>query len=203
MKTLFRMKKLLPLVLAGLSVNTMATDFTASLEFETLAEIQINTVRDISFGPVLSLTQAATCDMDPSGGGTEILSDNQLGTTTHPSYTSSGELSASCGNPSLNGTVGIYEIESYSGAAITVDLNAGTATAISFDPRGFVVDHNTNDIVNVTVATDASAEATDTLTAQSVVGRNIIVIGGEITNLQPLVADGTYNTDFELIVTYQ
>jgi len=204
MKTLSKMKKFLPLaIVAGLSTNVSATDFAASLEFDTLAEIQIVTVRDIAFGPVLALTQAATCDMDVSGGGTEILTDNQLGSTTHASYTSSGALSATCGNDSLNGTVGIYEIQSYSGASITVDLNGGTDTEISFVPDGFVVDHNTNDIVGITVGADANADATSTLTAQSQVGRNIVVVGGEITNLQTLTADGTYTTDFELVVTYQ
>ena len=203
MKKMNNLKKLAFAMAVGASMNASAADFNAGLAFDTLPAITISEIRAMDFGAVLSLTQAATCAMSAdSAGGTETLTDTQLGVNI-AAYNNSGELTGGCTG---NGTVGIYEVSSYSGAAITVSVTAGTATDIAFVPSGFAVDHNGGGAATgetLGVGTDADVEAANAITAFTQAGVSRVVVGGTITNQVALTADGTYNTDFNLDVVYQ
>jgi hypothetical protein len=196
-------KKLLPLVVLGASSAATAQEFTIPLTFDTLPEITLTEIRAMDFGPVLSLTQAASCVMD-ADTGTENLTAIQLGHATLTSYVintnASGALSGTCGG---NGTVGIYEVSAYDGAALTVSVAKGTATEIDFTPLGFAVDHTTGDIVAVDTTTPADVDAAPALTAESQAGKTRVVVAGTVLNTQALVADGSYTTDFEINVVYR
>ncbi len=220
MKIANTMKKLLVVAIAGaITTSANATDFSADLKFETLAEISLTKVRDIDFGAVLALQQAAVCKMEPAGAGSEVLSAAQRGVATLTGYTGSGDLDAGCGDPNANGTVGIYEVQSFASAAITVTLaqaiNSGDitneSTEVEFTPDGFVVNHSnstTGTVVDLDAITGngtatANAVASPQLTVNTQPGRNIVVVGGQISNNVSLTADDTYNLGFELNVVYQ
>ncbi|MBU2917121.1 hypothetical protein KO505_03975 [Psychrosphaera sp. F3M07] len=208
MKTLNVIKKSLPLVLAGLTTNALATDFTTTLSFDTLAEITLTEIRPVAFGPVLALTPAATCTLDPVGAGTETLSAAQIGVGTPTGYTASGELSAGCGDPDANGQAGIIEVSAYADAGVTVEVIAGTANDISFTPDAWVADFTASDTATFDQITNGvgsgqDAQVSPDLTANLPAGRTRIIVGGSIQNQVALTADGAYTADFDVNVIYQ
>ncbi|MDU0112955.1 hypothetical protein RT723_08090 [Psychrosphaera aquimarina] len=208
MKTLNMIKKSLPLVLAGLSANAAATDFTATLTFDTLAEITLTPIRALDFGPVLALTPAASCVMDPVGAGTETLSAGQLGVGTPTGYTASGDLGTGCGDPDANGQVGIIGISAYADAGITVEVIAGAANDIAFTPDAYVADFTASNTATFDQITEGlgngqPVQASPDLTANLPAGQTRIIVGGTIVNQVALTADGSYTADYDVNVIYQ
>lgn len=208
----FKQLKLLSLALTAAACSVSATDFTAPLEFQTLPEVTVSEIRAISFGQVLALSQASVCTMD-ADGGTEVLSGVQLGRATSGAgsitYTGSGALSGTCTG---NGTVGIYEVSSFGGAPVKVDVVTSTDSSdIQFAPIGAVINHDDDGngtfddpaFEAVDSSTSANAFATNVLSTESQVGKNRILMGGTITNLQALTAETEYTATFQINVTYQ
>jgi hypothetical protein len=208
MKTLNTLKKSLPLLVAGMSTNVMATDFTATLTFDTLAEITLTPIRDVDFGAVLALTPAASCVMDPVGAGTEVLSAGQIGVGTATGYTASGDLDSGCGDPDANGQVGIIEVSAYADAGITVEVIAGAANDILFTPDAWVADFSASDTATFDQITNGvgngqAAQASPDLSANLPAGRTRIIVGGTVQNQVALTADGAYAATYEVNVVYQ
>jgi hypothetical protein len=199
----------------AVSTTALATDVTVPLSFKTLPVITVTEVKAMDFGAVLTLAQADTCTMSTTAGGKVTLSDEgqDLATITTGgtglAAPLGGQLSNDCaGAP--DGQPGIYQISSFEGADITVNLATGTATDISLNPAGYVVDLNDDLQTNSTasretlaIGTDAAVRASGALTAYSQKGINRVVIGGTIINQNALTADTAYNTDFTINVTYQ
>jgi hypothetical protein len=217
MKTMKKFNRLLlksaPLLLLPVMGTTMATDVTVPLSFTTLPAIQIDEIRPLAFGDVLSLTQADTCIMSVSAG--TAVTSNQEGVNLNQalhgtvSAVSAGELSGACAGAD-DGEVGIYEITSFADAALTVEVTLGTTNDIGFTPSGYVTNlvegspgSSSRETISVGVGNDASVNASAGLTPFAAAGTNRAIIGGTITNFVPLTAGAPYATDFNLNVVYQ
>lgn len=197
------------------SSTSLAADVNVPLTFKTLPVIKIIPKKELNFGNVLTLAQADQCTMSTTAGSSLISSDEgqDLATITaggsNLSAPQGGQLSGDCsGAP--DGQPGVYEIESFAGADIIVDLNPGLATAILIEPSGYVVDiaddNQTGSNASretLSVSTDANVRASGTLTAFSPRGTNRVIIGGRITNQTALTPDAAYETEFTIDVTYQ
>ena len=216
MKNLNLFKKVAIVAALSVTAQSQATDVNVPLAFKTLPVIKIETKKELNFGSVLTLAQADECTMSTSSGGSLTASDEgqDLATITggggsNVGAPSGGALTDDCaGAP--DGQPGVYEIESFEGADIVVDLNPGTATDILLEPAGYVVNMkddlttaNTSTRDPLTVSTDATVRASGTLTAFSPKGTNRVIIGGKIINQNALSPDGEYETDFTIDVTYQ
>jgi len=213
MKQLNTFKIATPLLLVAAMSPAMATDVTVPLNFTTLPVITIVETRPLDFGSVLSLTAADTCTMSTSAG--TLLTSAQEGvnsqntatfTTTTLAQNSVGQLAGDCAG-GADGNVGIYTINSFQDADITVSVTAGTTTDIAFAPVGYVTNLDEAGGVfartPVSVGVAAAVNASTALTAFSVAGTNRAIIGGTITNQVPLTAGAPYATDFNLNVVYQ
>lgn len=199
-----------PLLLLPVMGGAMAADISVPLSFTTLPVITITEIRPLVFGDVLSLTQAATCEMSTSAGtaltpaqeGAD-LTNGTLYPTATPSAQSAGQLSNGCTGD--DGQVGIYQIRSFSNANISVSVTAGTPTDISFAPAGYVTSlieagAATRETLN---GTGVVANASQALSAFAPAGTNRAIVGGTITNQVGLTAGTAYTTDFNLNVVYQ
>jgi hypothetical protein len=214
MKNRNTLKKVTPLLLLSAMAPAMATDVSVPLNFTTLPVITITPIRDLNFGAVLSLGAAASCTMKAIDGanGTALTAVQEGADAT--SYANgdntgnfAGLLEGSCAG-GADGAVGIYEIKSFQDADITVSVTAGTTTEIAFTPNGYVTDLDDTAGDSFTreplfIGTDADANASTALTAQSVAGTNRAIIGGTIINQVGLAAGAPYATDFNLNVVYQ
>lgn len=203
MKAFTKFKIASAIALLPLATQVSATDLTVPITFQTLPVITITEVQALSFGNVLSLTQASTCKLEATSTG-HSLSNSEEGQVVAANAATAGVLSGACaGEP--DGTPGIYQITSFASANITVSLTAGTASEIAFNPEGYVVDYNagTPERDAITVSTDANVQATNAITANSQAGTNRVIIGGTVTNQQALTAGSDYTTDFDLDVVYQ
>lgn len=207
-------KKFTPLLLIAAMAPAMATDVSVPLNFTTLPVITILPIRDLNFGPVLSLSAASTCTMKAIDGvnGT-ALTPSQEGADA-AAYTNgdnapnfAGLLEGSCAG-GADGEVGIYEITSFQDADITVNVTKGTTTEIEFTPSGYVTDLDDTSGSSftreaLTIGTDAEVNASTALTGFSVIGTSRAIIGGTIINQIGLTAGNPYTTDFNLNVIYQ
>ena len=214
MKNINTFKKATPLLLISAMAPAMATDVNVPLNFTTLPVITILSIRDLDFGPVLSLGAAASCTMkaiDAANGTLLTPSQEGADATAYANGDNAvnyaGLLTGSCAG-GADGNVGIYEITSFQDADITVSVTAGTTTDIEFSPNGYVTD--LDDTVadsftreSLSIGVGANANASTALTGFSVIGTSRAIIGGTIINQVGLTAGDPYATDFNLNVVYQ
>ncbi|AGH45407.1 hypothetical protein [Paraglaciecola psychrophila] len=217
MKSLTILKKATPLFLLTAMNSAIATDVLVPINFTTLPVISIVPIQALDFGSVLSLSLADECIMDATDGGsgtTLTAAQEGVDATNTTIFNSTagaandvGALTGDCLG-GADGQVGIYEITSFADANIVVSVTAGVDTDISFAPTGYVtdqLDETTSGVFSrntLEIGTDATVNASATLTAFGQAGTSRAIVGGKITNFAPLTAGAPYATDFNLNVVY-
>jgi hypothetical protein len=190
-------KKAVPLLILPMANFANAVDVTANLTFTTLPVIVVTEDTPMSFGPVLSLAQAADCTMSAIAGSVITASDDGNDSTTPAGGTLTGDCTGS-------GQPGVYTITSVATAELSVSVSAVTpGVNIGFEPIGIVIDRGANTRDPVTTAAAAVVTASTIINSYTGPGTNRVIMGGTITNQQNLTSGGTYTSQFVIDVVYQ
>lgn len=204
---------------AAASTSLQAADVPMSFSFQTVPDVTISLVQNLSFGNDFTLAVSSTCSMLVSSASTERPGSVAARIGTATAWAAGTSYQAKSGNcdTANPGTAGIYKIAGAKGVDVDVTVNAIPAGGVdfSFIPEGCVVSYdgsadgdNCFDLTangnnrEYTATLAADADTIGNTSGSPIAGEALLYVGGEITAQNTLTAGTTYTQQFTIDVTY-